>query len=514
MSISDVRVTIQDGALGTLPLGPNTTRVKVGVSTSGTAGTLYTINSVDDARTYLGAGPLAEACAYDVQIGGPGIIACPIVANVAANSSGFSGSGTATHSAGTGPAITLTGTPIRPYDVQVVCNVTAGARGTAYISYSLDGGVSWSPQVITAATVALYEPPYTSAGISTGITLNIASGTFVTTDVYSFRAFGAHYDSTTSNGGTGLAAVFAALSADPRDFTTIHFVGSNMGSSTDATNVTACNNFITALQSQMNSLATAFRYVRAFVDAPDLVVGGSLGTTNALDTALISTMASQDAPRVGLGGGHCDVYSPLSGLALRVAPTWPILARVAQNVGAGSYSDDVAWVGSPYGSLKGVRALWRDERVSQTFSDARILSLRTHIRRAGYYATSSNMLAVQGSDYTYMPNGLVIDLFASTLRAACLPFLNQSILVNPDGTIFETDALAIESELASACLSVLGTNISPVTASTPIVKINRTNNILSTSTMQVKGRITPRGYARQITVDLGFNVTNKVLAQV
>ena len=83
---------------------------------------------------------------------------------------------------GTPPTLTVTGTPLAFYDVKV--EITTGATlvsTNVRFKYSLDGGATYTTGVTGAATVALG---------STGLTLNFASGTYVTSDVYSFNTYG------------------------------------------------------------------------------------------------------------------------------------------------------------------------------------------------------------------------------------------------------------------------------------------------------------------------------------
>lgn len=84
------------------------------------------------------------------------------------------------HSAGSGPVLTFSGTRTgSPTAITVTCPTTGGARGTwlGLVTYG-DG----STQAFTsAATVAL-------TGLGAGLTLNIATGTAVTTDVWKATA--------------------------------------------------------------------------------------------------------------------------------------------------------------------------------------------------------------------------------------------------------------------------------------------------------------------------------------
>lgn len=78
-------------------------------------------------------------------------------------------------SAGTSPpTITLTGTPTSNFDLKVVCT-TAGALGTWKLKISIDGGQSYYAITTSAATVEIPD---------TGLTLNIASGSASTDNVW------------------------------------------------------------------------------------------------------------------------------------------------------------------------------------------------------------------------------------------------------------------------------------------------------------------------------------------
>lgn len=78
---------------------------------------------------------------------------------------------------GSGPTLTLSGTPTRLVELDVVCT-TGGARGTWKLKYSTDGGSTWTYGVTSAATI----PLLTSKGEATGVTLAIGVGTATVDD--------------------------------------------------------------------------------------------------------------------------------------------------------------------------------------------------------------------------------------------------------------------------------------------------------------------------------------------
>jgi hypothetical protein len=95
----------------------------------------------------------------------------------------FGGSGSVgamSHTAGSGPLITVTGT-YSGYPFFQVKITTGGAVGVAAFQYSLNGGTSWLP-ASPASTAATYAVP------STGVTIAFRAGTYVTTDVYKWTS--------------------------------------------------------------------------------------------------------------------------------------------------------------------------------------------------------------------------------------------------------------------------------------------------------------------------------------
>jgi hypothetical protein len=76
----------------------------------------------------------------------------------------------------TPPAITLTGTANRFVKLKVVCT-TLGARGTAVVKYSTDGGDTWIENVTTAASWTVKDTASAVEGVyeETGLTINYAN---------------------------------------------------------------------------------------------------------------------------------------------------------------------------------------------------------------------------------------------------------------------------------------------------------------------------------------------------
>lgn len=75
---------------------------------------------------------------------------------------------------GSGPLVTLTGTPTKDLNA-IVYIVIGGAIGVALFRYSIDGGLTFTSSIVTSAT---YLIP------GTGVTVNFAAGTYVAGTTY------------------------------------------------------------------------------------------------------------------------------------------------------------------------------------------------------------------------------------------------------------------------------------------------------------------------------------------
>lgn len=498
MPAGDISLSFKDGALGQVANSIPTTRWAIGVCSAGTANTIYAINSIDDAVNLLGTGPLSAFAAHDVQIAGPGLLAIPVTPSVAAATSAV------TSTPGGATALALTSSsPNDSYELLVTIT-TSGAVGAAKFTYSLDGGYTTSQPITTAATYDLTEPV---TGKAAGVKLNF-SGTYTAGVTYVARTFAAAYVA------ADLATAHSLIAADYREAFTINYVGATMASSTNSTNLTANATLATALGTQADTtFANSSRFVASIMDASDIYVGGVADST--FDTAVGTAFASVASTRLWYSpGGQVRIVDPRTNLIQRRPASWPISARVHRNIAGGYIQRDPAWVGSEFGPLNGVHSIIRDERAQPAYHDARALAVRTHLKKPGVYAASSVGLASPGSDYTYLPNRIVMDHLAGVIRAAAINYLNQDLTVNADGTIASEDAAAIESDLNGVAIreSVAPGFISPPTSTTPIVTVNRTNNILSTGQLLIRVRATPKGYARAIQVDIGFTVQNTNVA--
>jgi hypothetical protein len=98
--------------------------------------------------------------------------------------------GSVTEAGTTPPDITLSGTPLGPWDLKIKCT-TLGNRGTAYIAFSTDGGQNYSDPILTAASIPLIDTAKDSvvgkAGL-TGITAAYENATAAVDNTWTAKA--------------------------------------------------------------------------------------------------------------------------------------------------------------------------------------------------------------------------------------------------------------------------------------------------------------------------------------
>lgn len=465
MSLPDVAISIQDGALGLQPGNSNNRPAVAGTCSSGTNNAVYSFGAgnVQLVKDTLGTGELAEAVALIVGAGAP----CMAV-KVAQSAAGSAGAVTPV---GTGTSVmTITGTPNDRYEliVKIIKGAAAVNTGVGTFQYSLDGGRTYS-NTISLPIATTYAVP------DTGLTLNFAAGTLVANDTYSSTCTGPIYTSTQLN------TAIDALLADPRTW----FALLATGVPADAT---AMQGIFAALESKMTTALASFRFAGAMMQAFD-------DTDAAINTAGVGLAGL----RTGIGVGFERMVSPISGAQYKRPQAWSIMKRLAQ-IPPSESAGKVAT-----GTIGGeVVSLLRDEQVTPGMDDLGYSTLRTIVGLPGFYATNARIKANPVSDYQYFELRRVMDIACAAARVGFLRYLNDTVLVNKStGFILESEAKRIDAFVTGVVRDAV-TRTSPAYASDAAVICNRADNLLSTGTLNAQVRITPLGYLRHIAVTIGF----------
>lgn len=552
MAIPAVTLTIQDGGLGQVPASFANASVKMGVCSGGLAATLYTLGDVSAAQAQLGQGALVEAVCDTLNVAGGPLYAMPLNPTTAGSvgSTTHTGTGAATVTGSSAPAvailakittagalgtmavafsvnggaygtpvvstvsafsvlvpgtlttlsfadqtytaaaiwtistlgvITLSGTgtvgwvtqvssPLDGYDVRVAIT-TGGALGTAVFTYSVDGNNNVSAQILVPSGGAYAIP-------GTGVVLTF-SGTSVALDTYAFATVTAAF--TSGDAATALAV----LLAQPILFAWVHITG--MG-----TSAAAAATLAGVVDSSMTAAEVAQRYIFGIIECP----------TSQSDSTVATAFTSFSSLRVGVAAGdvgHISTASP--GRIIRRNIGVPYASRLA----AIQPSEHPGWVGSAKGALKNVNSLYPNGTsttwVPDTLDANRFITARKFGKRPGYYITRGNMMAPGGSDFSSVMNRRVMDVASTTAVDALLPFLNSSLTVNASGTIDDAEAARIEAYVRAQIEAVI---VATGDAVKVVVTISRTEKILTTRRLPTTIAITPKGYAENIPILIGY----------
>lgn len=473
----DVNITIEDGALGVLPLTSDDLHCVIGCSSAGTPKQILSTRKIADLISTYGYGPMVEAAAFAIQQSGAPVLAI----KTPSTTPGASSAVTRVGAVGTSVMSVSVGAAYDGYHakVKVTKAGTIGVSGCE-IAVSLDGGETFGPS-IGLGTATTYAIP------NTGLTVSFAAGTLVLDEQYHF---------TTTEPIWAIADVQAAidvLKASTHEPRFVHLVGK----------VTAANAL--SVDAKLTECATQYRYLRAVCHARDYETADA--TEAAWIAALQSDFSSFSSLRTTVAAGHYMVTSPISARRYRRPLSFPAVARlcaVPLHVDAGRVKD---------GSLPatGTSAtdgkVYHDERNNPGLDASRFMTARTLIGRPGLFIMNPKLMSPPGSDFTDLQYGFVIDKTCKLTREVMLNYLSAEVrLDRATGFILEKDAAAIEARLLSTLRDGL---IATGHASAVSVEVSRVDNISSTKTISVTVRVLPLGYAKTININVAF--TNPAL---
>lgn len=411
--------------------------------------------------------------------------------------------GAVTH-VGTGPVVTLTGTPADDYDLVIEVDL-GGTRGTATIRWSIDGGNNWVLEdVLTAATVVLTN----GSTVVTGLTANLAAGTYVLAETYSASTAGyvageEYYVDVecAAWNASDLAECFAAVAPEAWRFI-VPITSKGAGSPT------AHALLAVALQAQLNALANLSKYRRGMLPAEHEGVPASLAADQANAADVIVQQASVSAKRVLLAYGSVRRASakPFSGFSF---PTTHSVDAFAAQAVRSLASTDLKRVKS--GALPGVIKTFHDEGKNPTGLDtAKISTLRTWDGRTGPYVTQGRLKSDAGSDFKLWPHGILMDIACETAHEAHIEFIGRGFRLNDNGTMDDRDASPWEQEVAVKLLARL---MGPRNAegyaglvTRVFYQIDRAHKVSADSIILYNVGIRPFGYADFVKGQLGFFV--------
>jgi len=480
MPIPGQSFTILDPGLALSEPAPSTP-IYLGCSSLGAVNTIISVNSPAAAVAALGQGPLAEAVCHALAVAGGPILAMPLTNSVASTI----GAVTVTRvGASTGDITTVppAGSPLDAYEVQlrITQSGSVAAADFAFV-YSLDDGRTESAEVNVPVAGTFTIP-------ETGITLTFTDGAgpdfFEAGDVHEFDTTAPYY------GVADVAAGVAVLNASATEWAFMALIGQPASAAAGVA-------MFAALDTHMTTFENNFRFVRVAMDA------GNDTTAN-----IIAAYAAVSSTRIMAVYGDADTATskPIPGWGV---PKMSAVVPVAARATASLISTDLARVAS--GPLTGVVEISHDEFFDDVLDQHRIATLRSHLGRQGFFVTRGRLKSNPGSDFTDWQLGRIMDVACRETFIGQQAFLNIGVRTQAGtGFIDERDAQRLETQVEGRLRQQLTQPInaegSPGQVSALRYAIDRTNNIVATSTLLSEVAIQPLGYARFITTTLGFTL--------
>jgi Protein of unknown function (DUF2586)/Ubiquitin-activating enzyme E1 FCCH domain len=395
---------------------------------------------------------------------------------------------------GTGTSIiTVTGTPYDDNYIKFLCT-TGGTIGSAGIQFqiSLDAGRNYGP-VLALGTANTYAIP------NTGVTLNFAAGTLVALDYLTFSTTAPTWNT------AGLAAALTALQASQYavvGFGSTHIVGVMSGANSGT------------VETDLDTLATGDIYTRCIVEArdasPPIQWGGTAETETTWMAAIETDYSAVGAKRICSNGGYYNTQSPIPNSAAgtpayRRPLAWALAARQvtippqrhAGRVKDGALSQIIV---DPTNDPKD-GFIYHDERLNPGLDAARFSSATTRIGKPGFFIKNPNLMSPLGSDFTILPLGLVMDVTCSIVHQTGEEEINDDLRLNPNGTLYKNDALALQTTIGS---EINSQQLATSEISGYAVVVDQTNNVLQTETVNIAVTIESRGYVLQENVTIAY----------
>lgn len=480
-------ITIVDPGLGvTTPAQMRP--IVMGVTSAGTANVLNFYSSPAKLVAEMGYGPAVEdALQILAYAGGPvGIV--KMASSVAATNGAITKSGA-------GPVITLAGAAV--FDFSAIVEITlAGALGVGKFRYTLDAyaGDTLDERTYSGTITIPAGGNYLIPG--TGITLTFPSGTYVLAENYSWASNVASFN------GSDVTAALTAINASPFDW---RFLLLSASALTGNAATTAA--LLATIQSSLATQEANERFRAAM--AP--TAGDRAASVASVVTAYASTVANREL--IAHGWARYAGQYPLPGRAYVDRPA--VVSFAARAAGSLISTDLKRVIGNGLndgGPLPGIIKLFFDERVDASLlDDIYISTLRTFDGRPGKFITQARMKIAAGSDFTGWHRRMVMDVACETAHSIAVTFIGRGVRTNPVvGTIDERDALRLESEVINAVNAQL---VSPLNAegsgghvSAVSYRIDRTINILATSTIQGDLGILPLGSVDYILTRVGYSL--------
>jgi hypothetical protein len=483
MTVPSEQILVLDPGLGLVPAAANSPLL-TGVSSIGTPGVLLSFSNPADVRSTLGYGELAEDIGNMLRYKGGPVLAMFTTGTTVGTVSAV------VHATGAGPTVTAAATPAPTGRYSIAARIIkGGVLGAATFQFTLDNhsptdvAPTWSQERVVPSGGTFLIP-------NSGVTLTFPAGTYVgttgTQDTYTLTT------EPPKSTPTDLGVAATALLALPTLQFPLWFHCQ--------TNLTAALGvaLFSALAGQATSLATQYRFVRAFCDG---------GSGEAVVATFVTAANAVSDKRTGMNYGYVllDSTMPFEGFSVRKVDVNSALApRIAGNL----ISTDTARTAS--GNIPGVRKIYYDSFLDPTVDAAQVTTMRTWPNQPGFWPTQGYLKSPPGSDFQKIQYGRVMDAACTAVYNAVFPFILEGFRTQADGTIDPLDAADIETAGNNALTEVLkrpnNARGRPGHVSALSFKVDRTININTTGSLKTRTAMRPLGYPGTLINELGFSL--------
>lgn len=167
------------------------------------------------------------------------------------------------------------------------------------------------------------------------------------------------------------------------------------------------------------------------------------------------------------------------------------------------------------GALKPVAMFIGEKPVEENASavsdlyDAGYITPRKYVGKAGYFFTDDRLACEQTDDYAHITARRTIDKAYRIAYAALLELMMDELSVNEDGTLQNGIIMAWQQMMVNAvnrAMTAAGELSADADGTGCKAYIDPTQNVLSTSKIELTLKVRPFGYARYVDVKLGFQV--------
>lgn len=167
------------------------------------------------------------------------------------------------------------------------------------------------------------------------------------------------------------------------------------------------------------------------------------------------------------------------------------------------------------GALKPIALFIGEKPVEENASavsdlyDAGYITPRKYVGKAGYFFTDDRLACEQTDDYAHITARRTIDKAYRIAYAALLDLMMDELAVNEDGTLQHGIIMAWQQMMENAvnrAMTAAGELSADADGTGCKAYIDPTQNVLSTSKIELTLKVRPFGYARYVDVKLGFQV--------